>query len=72
MPALIVEQVENRTKCGFNIYLLSRNFTCEIMIFYALPFYGCVISSGLTNSSNFSPSKIPNSIADSRREVPFL
>src|SRR5438552_8643502 len=38
----------------------------------ALPAYGCVISSGLTNSSTFSPVNNPSSIADSRRLIFFL
>jgi hypothetical protein len=34
--------------------------------------YGCVISSGLTYSSNCSPVRKPSAMADSRREMPFL
>jgi hypothetical protein len=32
---------------------------------------GCVISSGFTRASNSSPVSNPNSIADSRSEIPF-
>src|SRR5947209_5029120 len=34
--------------------------------------HGCVISSGLTYWSNCSPVRSPSSMADSRRDMPFL
>src|SRR5207249_2041206 len=53
-----------------SLLFLAISYLCNLRNLW-IESYGCVISSGLTHSSNCSPVNNPSSIADSRRLIFF-